>query len=663
MSETEQEYWERFLKKSNKSEIDRIALDYPKFKVLCIDVSKILNTEIWTETLRNPGGQGTFIEEALNNILPKPETGYFKVNVRFFNVTQKRKIKDLRGKDEKKLISIKAIVSNVSPVRPKVITATYQCTAGHATLVRATQGNHSAPNTCPVDDCNFRTFKHIDRLDESIDRQWVYIQETLEDMTDGGVPNTLKCEVLEDLCGKVVAGDRVVMNGQYRSTPIKKAGITLDSKDVYFDTSSVEIDARGIDEVVLTDEDEKLIVELSKHDNLFEFISDSIAPSILRSKTLKRAITLLLFEGVSRTYPDGTQERGQINILIVTDPGMAKTKLLIFVSKLIPRGVYAVASSSSKVGLVAPLIKDETSGILGIRAGAYMLANGGVLCLDEASELSSEDFKYINECMENGEAHINKAGYNSVIKTKASLLAACNPIHGCFDFGVDAQNPCDQVKIPAASLSRFDLIPIMWDVSTEKTDRELAEHVTRNRRGKNMTTDFILPDMLRKYIAYAKKLTPELTDESEKIVNDYYVSIRKLNRPGTMNVTQRQHQSCIRLAEAHAKMRLSKTVDACDADAAVELFDMVLRQANVDPKTGMIDMNRTTHIKSRSPISAQIMQVIRECSKDTGKAAETAIIGGMSLRGWNDADKVRATLRLLSQEGAIHSPKDGTWKE
>jgi replicative DNA helicase Mcm len=502
--------------------------------------------------------------------------------------------------------------------------------------------------------CELRSFDHVELRDVKINRQWLYIQDPLEDLTDGGQPSFLKCEAVEDLCGKVIAGDRVIANGQYRSIPIRKGGVLTTSKDVYFDVSSLEINEREFEEVNLTEQDEKMIIELSKSEHLFEKLTDSVAPSILGMRLLKKAIILQLFEGVTRKLKDGVVNRGHINVLCVSDPGMAKTKLLRFVASIAPRGVFTNATTSTKVGLVAPIVRDETTGEYTVQAGAYMIASGGILCLDEVSELDKGEFKYLNEAMEDGEAHITKGGLNITVKTRASLLAACNPIEGSFD---SYQPLAEQVKIPESTLSRFDLKILLQDISEEGKDRKMIEHITSTHMDEFDRTDFITPEVLRKYIAFGRKIKPKLNVKSKKIVDDYYVSIRKECSTDKMKVTPRQGTAVIRLAEAHARMRLSDEVSEEDAKTAVELFDMCFRNVATDPITGRLDVSRT-EVRGKG-IADALIRVIRNGTD--GKVSETEILSEMNKLKY-ESERVLHTLRLLKNEGKVIEPKNGIYK-
>jgi len=652
-------YWVRHLKRNNADEVESIVNGYPNTKVLNIDAKKILNNSIWKKVLSNPSGCSDDIRESIKLATSQPEEkwklyGFSNVIVRYYNVSSRKKIRELRQSDERKLMGIKCLIRRVSPVRPKVVAAVFQCEAGHPTDVIAQQDKIRPPRHCSRNGCESRSFGHLDRLDAKFDRQWLYIQDPLEDLTDGGQPEFLKCEVLEDLCGKAVAGDRIIINGQYRSIPVWKSGSLTTTKDVYFDTSSIEFEEREFQDVKITGEDEKRIIALSKSDNLFDKMAKSIAPSIVGVGMLKQAITLMLFEGVTKKLKDGTSNRGHINILAVSDPSMAKTKLLRFVASIAPRGVFTNATTSTKVGLVAPIVRDETTGEYTVQAGAYMIASGGVLCLDEVSELDKSEFKYLNEAMEDGEAHITKGGLNITVKTRASLLAACNPINGSFDPDV---NYADQVKIPESTLSRFDLKILMLDVQSETKDSDMIVQISKNNSEDFDMTDFVEPELLRKYIAYARRIKPKLTKAATKAIEEYYVDIRKLVGNGdTMKVTPRQAMACFRLAEAHAKMRLSETVTLEDAKAAMDLFNSCLYNLAMDKSTGKINLARIDHKSIRkNTIAESIIEIIK-----SGTTSEMAIVAAMEATGRTSA-RVMSAIKTLKDEGVLIEKKNGVY--
>lgn len=652
-------YWERFLRRNNVQDITKIQTDYPRSRVVTIDVSKILNMEVRDKVIARPGAEEDEILAAFaESILPPREGGYPEIRIRWVNVENKKKIKYLRSVDERKLTSIKGLVKRASAVRPKVVEAYFKCPLGHFTRVSSIRNDViQPPRECSI--CKSKSFDHVDLRDVKVDRQWVIIQDPLEDMTDTGEPSSLKCEVIDDLCGICMAGDRVVIDGIYRSVPIYKAGQLTASKDIYFDVRGIEMDERDFDEVDITEEEEKELIGLSKDPFIYQKLINSIAPSILGMELLKEAIILQLFEGVTKVLKDGTINRGHINVLCVSDPGMAKTKLLRFVAKAAPRGVFVTATTSTKVGLVAPIVRDEITGEYTVQAGAYMIANGGILCIDEVGELTKEDFKYMNEAMEDGEAHITKGGLNITVKTRASQLAACNPIEGSFD---QYRPLAEQVKIPESTLSRYDLKILLTDKSSEEKDRAVMSHITAYHMSTSEwegEASRMVPSLLRKYISLGRRVVPVLSPEAAKIIDEYYVKVRKEGGNGDrMKITPRQGTACIRLAESHAKMRLSETVTIEDAEAAIDLFDICFRNLNTDPITGKIDMARSDHKATRESILSALYRVLNEAPKNIG-ISESDLINQLHKY---DTVKVLKVVEELKKDGKIIERKAGRYE-
>lgn len=292
-----------------------------------------------------------------------------------------------------------------------------------------------------------------------------------------------------------------------------------------------------------------------------------------------------------------------------------------------------------------------------------MLASGGVLCLDEMTELSKEDTKMLNEAMENGEAHINKAGINTTVRTKAAMLAACNPEKGRFVDGTPLQ---EQLAIDPSVLSRFDIVVLLRDFASKEQDTKTAEFIldTRMNNG-NSDSNILQPDLLRKYVAYARRIDPKLTPEAKKIITDFYVETRPSGeKSDTIAITTRQVPSVIRLAEAHARIRLSDTVSPEDAKVAVEVLKRSLYGVAFDVETGRIDEDRIANktCKQSRNFRDTLMRCVQDISSaNQGYAKESMIDEMMQMKGYA-IDKVAAGLVGLSREGVLTQPKDGLWR-
>jgi replicative DNA helicase Mcm len=646
-------YWYKHLKRNNIGQIRSISY------ILDIDVSKIMDNEIFLRTLEFPKAEIETIQDAARELVTKKEK--YEPLIRFININKKALIKDfLPDKDEKRLRSILCLVKRTSSVQSKIIKSCWKCPAGHFTYVRTKHDTVLKPKSCTTDGCRFRDLSHVEERDITINRQFIYVQDPVENMGGDVQPKSIRCEVFGDLCNAVTTGERVVLNGFYRTMPKFKDGNFQAGKDPYFEVNSIERGESAYSDVKWTEEEEKQIVELSSRQDIFDLITDSIAPSVVGMRLCKQAIVLLLFGGVTKIMPDNTRRRGHINMLIVSDPGMAKTILLKYVEQVSPRGVYASGVTSSKVGLVAPIVRDEITGAYTIEPGPYMLAHGGVFCLDEANEISKDDAKYIGECMENGECHITKA-VNVIVKTEAPLLAACNPDDGIYDTNLGLAK---QVSLPDAILSRFDIKIILTDEIRAGHDRELAHFIGKTlRKGYKNKESTILPGLLRKMIAYSRTIMPELTDDVDTLIQDYYEKIRIESKSRNhMTVTTRQLLSIYHMSEAVARVHHHQSVLVADAQCAIDIFDMAFRNVNTDQQgrlnPGMSD------VKGRESLPSLVISAITQISggdNGTRKASELSVITELKKKGY-DADRIEKTIRGLLREGKLSEPVNGLLK-
>ena len=646
----ENNYWIKHLKRNNIGEIRGVSF------IIEIDVSKILDNKVFDRVLDSPKGEIDEIQMAARELVNK--TVIYKPLIRFINISKKILIKDLRpDKDELKLRSISCLVKRSSPIQSKILKSCWRCPSGHFTRVKSKHESIIKPKSCATDGCHYRDLEHVEERDDTIVRQWVYVQDPLENVGSDVQPKSIRCEVFGDLCNVAVTGDRVVLNGYYRTAPKFKDGVLQAGKDSYFEVNNIERGETAYGDVKWSEKEETQIKELAARPDIFDLITDSIAPSIMGMRLCKQAIVLLLFGGVTKTMPDKTRRRGHLNILIVSDPGMAKTVILKFVEQVSPRGVYASGATSSKVGLVAPIVRDEITGAYTIEPGPYMLANGGVFCLDEANEISKDDAKYIGECMENGECHITKA-VNVIVKTEAPLLAACNPDDGIYD---PKETLAKQVSLPAAILSRFDIKIILTDNVKQDRDRELARFVGRSLRSDYKSKDgIILPGLLRKMIAYARTLNPELTDEVDTILGDYYENIRKESQSRDhMAVTTRQLLSLYHMAEASARVHLRTEVISEDAQFAIRVFDMAFRNVNTDAQ-GQLNPGMS-EIKNKESLQNQIIHTIMEVGGDTKKASQLSVITALKKKGYSEC-KIEEKIQGMTHAGVLMEPTRGLLK-
>lgn len=407
----------------------------------------------------------------------------------------------------------------------------------------------------------------------------------------------------------------------------------------------------------------KKIVELAKDPHIYDKIIKSTAPSIKGFRDIKEAIALQLFGGTPKELEDKTRLRGDIHILIVGDPGMGKSQMLKYVSKLAPRSIYTSGKGTSGAGLTAAAVRDELGG-WSLEAGALVLGDMGNVCVDELDKMRTEDRSALHEALEQQTISIAKAGIMATLNSRCSVLAAANPKFGRFD---RYKSVAEQINLPSPILSRFDLTFILEDKPNIENDRELAQHILKIHQADSITYE-IEPELLRKYIAYARKnIKPVLTDEAMKVLEEFYVSMRSstIDEESPVAITARQLEAIIRLAEASAKVKLRSEVLAEDARKAVQLQQTCLREVGVDPETGKIDIDI---VEGRPPKSERdklqrVVEEIKELQEEYGDKAPVNILTSNLVDQYNlSEEKVKEMIKQLKSKGAIYEPMTGYLK-
>lgn len=420
-----------------------------------------------------------------------------------------------------------------------------------------------------------------------IDQQVLKLQEAPDAVPVGEMPRHILVQVDRYLTNQVVPGTRVTLVGTYLIYQAKQrttaAVNTVAIRNPYLKVLGIqtEVDtaAQGLS---FTEEEEEEFLRMSRIPNLYEVFSKSIAPSIYGNEDIKKAITCLLMSGSKKILPDGMRLRGDINVLLLGDPGTAKSQLLKFVEKVSPISVYTSGKGSSAAGLTASVQRDSQTRDFYLEGGAMVLADGGVVCIDEFDKMRDEDRVAIHEAMEQQTISIAKAGITTVLNSRTSVLAAANPIFGRYD---DLKSPGENIDFQTTILSRFDMIFIVKDDHNEARDRLIAQHVMNIHTGNPPENEEqegeISIDTMKRYIQYAKaKCAPRLSPEASEKLSSHFVAIRRrlqvneadMNERSLIPITIRQLEAIIRITESLAKLTLLPVASAEHVDEAIRLF-------------------------------------------------------------------------------------------
>ncbi len=395
--------WKEFLTRYYKNQIQQLAVSDAKNKALVIEYPHInrFDVRLAEELMASPDVVLAHAEEALT-MVDLPVKKEISARVRVAKVPKKTQVRDLRSIDVNRFTSIEGTIRKITDVRPRIIEAAFECArCKNITIIpQEGGGKFIEPTYCSCNEEKKGVFRLLYKESRFEDYQRIKIQESPDELKGGEQPQTLDINVSDDLAGQVTPGEHITVNGILRSAQkINKDGKTA-YFDIYMDGNSIELEEQEYDEVDISPEDEEEIIRLSKDPRVYDKIVFSIAPSIYGYEEVKEAIAHQLFSGVVKSLPDGTRIRGDIHVLLVGDPGIAKSQILRYVVKLAPRGVYASGKSASSAGLTAAAVKDEFDGQWTLEAGALVLADKGVACIDEMDKMKNEDRSSLHEGME-----------------------------------------------------------------------------------------------------------------------------------------------------------------------------------------------------------------------------------------------------------------------
>lgn len=575
------------------------------------------------------------------------------------------KIREIRSKHLDQFLWVDGIVRQASDVRPQVVNAKFECpNCGAILSVMQIDRKFREPSRCT---CGWKSnFKLVSK--EMVDVQRLVIEESPDGLEGGEQPRRINVFLKEDLVDpkmeeRTTPGSKIKIFGVLKEVPVPlQTGAISTRYDIAVEANNIIPLEESFADINISDDDLKEILEIAASENLFKKLSSSIAPSIWGFEKIKEAVLLQLFGGVKKLKSDGGSTRGDIHVLLVGDPGVAKSVLLKFNSTIAPKGRYVSGKAATAAGLTAAVVKDEFLKGWSLEAGAMVLSNKGTVCIDEIEKMSEQDRSAMHEAMEQQSVSISKANIHATLKSETTVLAAGNPKLGRFD----PYTPIpQQIDISPALLSRFDVIFVIRDMPNKAQDEAIASHVLQEHQ-QEVVRDTIDPKLLRKYIAYARnRKKPKLTDGAVAEIKDFYVKMRNQ----TVNVdsgikpipiTARQLEGLVRLSEAHAKMRLSDNVESQDAKKAIELLKMSLMQTGYDEETKTYDIDRvTTGITSakRNKI-LMVRETIAQLESKLGKLIPMEELEKSIADKMTPIDLEEA-LNQLSKSGDVFRPKKG----
>jgi DNA replication licensing factor MCM3 len=556
--------------------------------------------------------------------------------------------RSLTSSSLRQLVSVEGVATKVSSIKPKIVRSVHYCPATKKHLEREYRdstdpelGLHAldaqgrelpdriigiTPTAMPQKDKDGKALETEFGLSEFKDHQTVVLQEMPERAPMGQLPRSVELILDHDLVDKIKPGDRVQIVGVYRA--LSRSGNNPSGGGGAFKTvvlvNNVQILGRDSSQLTFSPQDVRMIKELAKKPDILSILGRSLSPSIHGHSVIKRALALQLLSGCEKNLKNGTHLRGDINILMVGDPSTAKSQLLRSAMTIAPLAVSTTGKGSSGVGLTAAVTSDPDTSERRLEAGAMVLADRGLVCVDEFDKMGENDRVAIHEAMEQQTVTIAKAGIHASLNARCSVLAAANPVFGQYDRTRRIQ---ENIGLPDSLLSRFDLLFVVLDQMDPETDRKIANHVIlghryrsdhggaghdsdyddddydsdddmddrdkvhsiwqRNRHNSQEgefsnkdphSNDILQHDFLRKYLHFAKtRMKPELSEGAREFIANRYAEMRCRQDERTLPVTARTLETVIRLATAHAKSRLSNVVEATpDCETAMDVLSFAL---------------------------------------------------------------------------------------
>ena len=657
--------------------VEQIDQMMPKTsKYIVIDYNDLVaNFDIESKFNENPdeilNAFARAIKEILQERFPKyAEKIKDEIRARIANYPVQRSLRQINAEVIGKVTSVSGMVVRSSEVKPLAKELIYVCPDHHVTQRFLLQGmSVNVPVKCDTPNCQHKDLEIKPESSTFIDFQILRLQELPEDLPPGQLPHYIDITIKQDLVDNARPGDRVILTGIVRIEQEPIVGVSRASSGLYrlrIDGNNIEFLAgrsgvkasRRTEREEVSPEEEKLIKALASDPSIDQRLIDSFAPHIKGHELIKEAILYLIIGSNQRILSDGTKIRGDINIFLVGDPGTAKSEMLKFCARIAPRGLYTSGRGSTAAGLTAAVVRDK-SGIFMLEAGAVVLGDQGLVCIDEFDKMTTEDRSALHEVMEQQTVSIAKGGIVATLNARTSILSAANPMYGKYD---PFKNITENVNLPIPLLTRFDLIFVVRDIPSKERDRNIAQHIMDLHSATGIENRSLIDvDILTKYLGYAKGLNPTMTKDAEEKLLEYYLKMRNVESEEMITVTPRQLEGLIRLATARSRLLLKTEVDADDAQRAIFLMESMLQDVGVDVNTGKVDLG-VLQGKPRSEMAKVqlFMDILRALEGEPpSQVEEKLFIKELVKTEKFTEDEAHEYVRKMGREGTIYESSPG----
>lgn len=583
--------------------------------------------------------------------------------IRICGNEQTARVRDIRTEKINKLLSVNGIVQKISDVWPRITKAHFECQrCGYVTIIHQNGHRFIEPLECENEMCGRKgPFKLQVGQSKMIDTQKLRLQESPEDLNGGEQPQTIDVQIEGDITGEILPGNRVTITGILRAYQ-KTIGNNQKTTqfDKVLDGGYVDINDTETD-IEITDEDMMQIQDMSEKNNVVDMLVDGFASSIYGYNIIKESLLAAAVSGGNTLKPDGTIQRGYAHVIICGDPSTAKSTLLANVKQLIPRSQLATGDGSTRAGLTAAVVKDDFYGAKwSLEAGSLVLSDRSVAIIDELDKMRDEDVPKLNTVLSSSSIHINKAGINCTLWARCPVLCAMNPKAGRFD---KFESITPQVSIRPDTLSRFDLIFLMFDVPKPEMDAKITDKFIKSWSDANHI-NLNQIDLIRKYVSIARqikdvKIMPDALDK----IKTYYLDLRGSYVPedDVVSITTRNLEALFRLTKSEAKLRLSHIATVVDVDRAIRLIDASMKETSLDEMgrldSGIVEIGIS---KSQRDTVKLIRDVIKELQNDGPVKFADIILQADDLG--ISPEQLERTIKQMKREGVIFEPRNGYYR-